>query len=101
MPTPKKTESTMPSAESYFTRVVRTIPITSSVAEAAGDRRADDEDERCLAAGEQEREGDPRQRGVRDRVAEEALPPQHGEAAERPARRCPSAAEPSATVRRV
>jgi hypothetical protein len=50
--------------------------------------------------GQQERQRDAGQRGVRDRIAEQALPAQHREHAERAADR-PSAAAPSATVRSV
>ena len=75
---------------------VRTTPMTSERAEPAGQRGAEHEHERRLAAGEQEGERDAGQRGVRDRVAEQALPAQHREGAERAARDARAPPTPSA-----
>jgi hypothetical protein len=51
-------------------------------ADPAGEARAEHQHDRRLGAGQQVGQTDARQRGVRQRVAHQPLPPEHGEAAQ-------------------
>ena len=83
MPKPKKMLSTMPSAASSLsTGLRRTMSSMSTCRSSRQRRRQAEQDQRLLGAREQKGDADPGQRGVGQRVAQQALSAQHGEGPE-------------------
>ena len=81
MPTPKKTDSTMPMAVSSLRRLQRTMPRIASAPSEPGHQRAEEERQRLLRRGQEEAQADAGQRRVGQRVAQQTLATQEGVAA--------------------